>query len=343
MTSTVTTTAAVLTELAIEILGSAGVPEADARATADILVLADLQGITTHGTQRLGPYVERIRRDSVNPRPNVVVEEKTASLALVNGDDGLGQVAATRAVEVGLRLVEDTGIAYVGCLNSNHFGAIAPYAWRVCRNEIACVIGTNASTSIAPWGGADVKLGNNPFAIGAPRRDAAPFVLDIAMSFGARGKMRRLQERGEPLPPGWALDAEGNPTTDPAAGLAGFIQPIGGHKGAGLSMAIDILSGVLTGSGFATGVASMWDANAGPQRVGHFFVLIDPAKLIGLDTYYERMEAYAETIKSTPPVRAGGEVLLPGEPEAREHAKRSTSGIPMDEQHYATLRALANG
>ena len=268
---------------------------------------------------------------------------KAPSVALIDGDDGLGPVVGRRALDKAVRMAKDNGIAYVGCRNSNHFGAIAPYALLACRQEMICIIGTNAFTTMAPWGGREVKIGNNPLGVGAPRRGKPAYILDIAMSVAARGKIRKAHESGEKIPSGWALDPQGKPTADPLEGLKGFVLPIGGHKGYGLALAIAILSGVLTGGSFLTGVKSMLQQADEPQHVSHFFILINPAQVIGIDAYYENMEVFCTLVKNTEPIDPNKPVLLPGEHAAKTYETRITSGIPMARERLQVLENLAQG
>jgi LDH2 family malate/lactate/ureidoglycolate dehydrogenase len=332
-----------LQSLASSALKAVGVPEPDADAAAAILVTADLQGIDTHGTSRLAAYVTRVRDGVFNAKPDIVVESQSPAVAVIDGDRGLGPVVGSRALDLAVRLAAQNGVAYVGCRNSQHLGALAPYALRATRHGMVCFLGTNAFPSMAPWGGREVKVGNNPLGVGAPRRDAPAFILDIAMSVAARGKIRKAGAKGERIPDGWALDAEGNPTTDPAKALDGYVLPIGGHKGYGLALAVDILAGVLSGGAVSTEVQSLFKQKDKPQQVSFFFLAIDPAKTIGLDTYFERMETLCGLIKDTEPSSVGDPVLLPGEIEARELEIRSRDGIPMEAELLDSIRSLARG
>lgn len=329
--------------LACEALVRVGMPETDAEAAAEILVSADLQGIDTHGVRRLGPYVARIRDGVFNPRPEIRVAARTAAAAVVDGGDGLGPVVGLKGLRLAVELAAAAGVGYVACRNSQHFGALAAYARHAAAAEVVCLMGTTAFATMAPWGGREVRVGNNPLGIAAPRRNAPPFILDIAMSVAARGKLRLAQERGEAIPPGWALDAHGNPTTDPLEGLKGFVLPIGGHKGYGLALAVDILAGVLAGGAVSSEVGSLFQQNRAPQRVGHFFIAIDPARLLGRDVYDRRMEEMCRAMTEVAPLDPARPVMLPGEMEARTLADRSARGIPMNLDEFEALQALAAG
>jgi LDH2 family malate/lactate/ureidoglycolate dehydrogenase len=203
--------------------------------------------------------------------------------------------------------------------------------------------GTNAFRMIAPWGGTQVKLGNNPLAFGAPCRNEPHFILDIAMSVGARGKIRAAQERGEAIPAGWALDSRGQPTTDPLEALKGFVMPIGGHKGYGLALMVDILSGVLTGALFGSDARSLFQDKSDPQGLGHFFIVIDPARFMDIGDFHDRMERLGRDMRSAPAADPERPVVLPGEFEHKAAAERSARGIPVEATLMRQLEALARG
>jgi ureidoglycolate dehydrogenase (NAD+) len=243
-----------LTELATDAFRHAGVSAEDARISSRILVEADMMGLGTHGVVRIPSYLERMRLGGVDPQAVVRVDPRGSAMAIAEGNNGLGPVVGGRALAAGLDMVAANGIAYVGCRNSNHFGALAPYALQACEAGSVLIAGTNASTTMVPWGGKEARMGNNPLCIAAPCADGTHFILDMAMSVAARGKIRAAQAAGSSIPQGWAVNQSGLPTTDPAEALAGFLLPVGGYKGAGLSMAVDILSGVISGAGFLTGV-----------------------------------------------------------------------------------------
>ena len=319
-----------------------GCPSGDAETAAEILVTTDLMGISTHGVHRLEQYLKRVRAGVINPIPNITVDDRAPALAILNGDGGQGQVVAARALELAMSKARANGIGYVGVKNSNHFGATAPYGYAASVAVMALICGTNASPAMAPFGGQDFKMGNNPLGFAAPRRAGAPFMLDIAMSVAARGKMRKLRDTGKQMPDGWALDVDGNPTTDPSAGLNGFIQFIGGHKGYGLSLMVDILSGLLSGGHFLEDVGDMW-AETEPQGVSHFFIVIDPIRLLGAGNYYDRMDKFVETIKLSTPSKEGGEILIPGETEYRAIQKHRKSGILITKEQLAKIKCLASG
>ncbi|MEO3431420.1 Ldh family oxidoreductase [Pelagibius sp. CAU 1746] len=343
MNDQVTVPAGELRGLAAAALTAAGAQAGHAAATADVLVESDLLGIATHGVQRLASYCQRLRQGGIKAAARITVERKAPSLALVDGDSALGQAVATTALECGLEMTAETGIAYVGCCNSNHLGALAPYALKACERGFLLIGGSNAASTMAPWGGREARLGNNPLSIAAPCPEPPHFILDMAMSVAARGRVRRAEREGTPIPEGWALDPEGRPTTDPAAALAGFLLPFGGHKGSGLSQAIDLLAGVATGARFLTGLSSGIGHPERPSGSGHFFVLLDPDRLIGAETYAAAAARFRRLVQETPPADPAAPVRIPGQRQQAHRAKALDHGIVLPRDLLAEIEALTAG
>jgi LDH2 family malate/lactate/ureidoglycolate dehydrogenase len=341
MTTKTTIAADSLMFLSNKVLEAAGLPPKDAAAASPVLVEGDMMGIGTHGVGRLPGYCERIRVGGIAAKAEITVDRRAASLAIVDGGNALGPLVGAKALEAALDIVRETGIAYVGCRNSNHFGAIAPYALMACEAEFVSIMGTGASTTMPPWGGAEARIGNNPIGIAAPCDGEPHFILDMAMSVAARGKIRAAQAVGRPIPEGWAVNADGQPTTDPSTALAGFLVPFGGHKGSGLSQAVDLLSGVLSGARFLTGVSSWVDKPEAPQGIGHFFLLIDPERLIGREAFQSAMQEFRSLIQGTPPADPAQPVLLPGQREQIRRARALREGIAISASLLDDLRRLA--
>lgn len=332
-----------LKNLSIEVFCRAGILPEDARMASEILIEADLMGVSTHGVLRLQSYTDRLRSGGMKRDARITIDKRAPSLALVDGDNGLGPLIGAKALNAALEMVRETGIAYVGCRNSNHFGALAPYAIQACEAGFVFMGATNASTTICPWGGKEARLGNNPFSIAAPRRGDLHFILDMAMSVAARGKIRAARDNGEPIPAGWAVDENGLPTTDPRQALAGFLLPMGGYKGSGFSMAVDILAGVLTGARFLTDISSWADNPDEPSGIGHFFVLIDPDRLIGRENFAAAMNRFCDTVLSTPAADVTQPVLLPGQIEQAHRQKALAEGIDIPADLLESIKALAAG
>lgn len=325
------------TRIAAELLGANGVPSADAATIARCLVRADLRGVDSHGITRLPGYLDRLRRGLIRPDPELVPERIALATARLDGQDGFGFVVATRAMAEATSIATTTGIGMVGVRRSTHFGMAANYALQAIEAGFIGIVFTNASPGMAPFGARDAIIGTSPLAAGAPGGALGPFVLDMSPAVVARGRIRRAVRHGEPIPEGWALDADGRPTTDPAAALAGVMLPIGGPKGSGISMLMDILGGVLTGAAFAGRVGDMTKEFDRPQDVGHLLVAIRPDLFLPRDEYLARMDTLIARIHEARPAAGFNEVLVPGELEARREREREVSGIPYDPADLAGL------
>ncbi|MGJ3260486.1 MAG: Ldh family oxidoreductase [Rhodospirillales bacterium] len=333
--------AAELTALSNAALTRHGLSEADAETTSRILVDADMMGLPTHGVVRLDPYTARLRNGAADPNARPALDQRAPSLALVDGKDATGPVVAQLALDAAFEMTAETGIAYVGCRTSNHCGALAPYGLQACEKGYVMMCGTGASPTMPPFGGTGAVIGNNPLCMAAPCPEAPHFLLDMAMSVVARGKIRKAIAEGTSIPEGWAVDKDGKPTTDPVAANEGFLIAVGGHKGSGLSMAVDILSDLICGATFLTGIASWTDDITAKQGLGHFFLLIDPARLIGREAYDARMGEFQSIIRGTPPADPARPVLMPGELEQTAMAAARRDGIEINDKLLAEVRTLA--
>lgn len=323
------------------LLATANVPPRDAATIARCLVEADLRGVDTHGLMRLPVYLDRARRGLVNPAPRLVVEQRTPVAGALDGQNGYGFVVATHAMAHAIATAKTYGMGIVSVRRSTHFGMAASYVLQAIAAGMMSMVFTNASRAMPPWGGREPLLGTSPFAAGAPGGDLPPFVLDMAPSVAARGKIRKAERRGEPIPLGYALDAEGRPTTDAAAALAGVVLPIGGPKGSGLAMMMDIFSGVVSGAAYGGDVGDQQKTVDRPQNVGHFILAMKPDLFVSEAEYKTRMDTLARRIRAVPRAEGFDEILLPGEREAREMERRSQAGIPYVTAEIAMLDAEA--
>ena len=317
-----------------------GMPQEDAALLADSLVQADLWGHQSHGVLRLDWYRERILAGSMGARTEPQLVSDAGSIAVIDGRDGVGQVLAKRAMEEAVARAGRHGIGAVAVRNSNHFGT-AMY-WTRIAARAGCIgfLSTNASPSMAPWGGRSKVLGNNPWSIAAPAGKRAPMILDLANTAVARGKVYLARQRGEPIPEGWALDADGRPTTDAQAAIDGIILPMAGHKGYAITVMMDVLSGVLTGSGFASGVHGPYQAEH-RSRCGHLALALCVDAFQPLAEFEARMERLIEELKSAPRAPGSEEVYYPGELEARDDARNRARGLELPQATIDELRALA--
>lgn len=335
--------AARLRELSHAALQAAGVPAEDARAGGDILWTGEMMGISTHGVRRLIFYIQRIRDGAIAPRPDLRIEQPGAGTVVIDGGNGLGPVVGSRGVAEALRVARETGIGFVTCRNSHHFGPVAPYALRAVQAGMVAIMGTNAQPVMSPWRGATVTHGNNPIAFAAPRRNGPPFIIDVAQSVVAYSKLRHAHEAGEPIPQGWAADADGKPTTDAEAGMKGFVLPIGGHKGYGFALGVEILAAALSGGAIGAEVKALYRRDATPQGVCHFFIVIDPERTIGREPFLDRMDAMCSMMSAVAPIDPAEPVLIPGEPEARAMDDRERNGVPLPRDWIEDIEAMAAG
>jgi ureidoglycolate dehydrogenase (NAD+) len=330
-----------LHRLASEALGATGLRETDADDAARILVLGDLFGIHTHGVSRIESYGERLALGGIKAQPDMRIERVAPSIAKLDGDNGLGPLVGMRALREAMAMASESGTAAVFARASNHFGPVAPYNYLAAREGFASIIGSNASTTIAPTGGREARLGNSPVGFGIPG-DRAPIILDMAVSVVARAKIRDALKRGEPIPDTWATDAEGRPTTDPRAALDGFLQPIGGYKGYGLALIVDLFAGLLSGAAYLTHVQSWSDHPEKPQDLGHFFVLVDVKRLGSAEWLAARVADFKRILHETPPVDPARPVLLPGEIELGVLQRQRREGIAIADDVLAALRAITS-
>lgn len=349
MTSTITTTtttATAHTEAALLDLGTRafqglGLPPDDAADVARILVLADLFGLHTHGLSRVESYGERLNSGGINATPDIVVTDLAPALRMVDGDNGVGPVVGMHALRAAMEVAGTCGIGMVFARASNHFGPVSPYSLLAAEQGYASIIGSNATTTIAPWGGGDARLGNSPLGFGVPNPGGRPFLLDMAMSVVARAKIRAALKRGEAIPDTWATDSRGVPTTDPRAALDGFLMPIGGHKGYGLALMVDLFAGLLSNAAYLTHVKSWVDAPDEPQNLGHFFILIDTRRLGSTAWLAQRMNDFAAILHASPAVDAERPVIVPGEIELDRLERHRAHGITLDADTMALLRGYA--
>jgi len=332
-----------LLALASAALQSFGMAGADARDASRILVLADLFGIHTHGVERIASYGQRMLIGGINPRPRITLDVVAPTMVRLDGDNGVGPLVGVRALEAAMATAGEAGVAAVFARGSNHFGPIAPYTFIAAEAGFASIIGSNATNTITPWGVREARLGNNPLAFGIPNPKGKPLILDMAVSVAARAKIRSALERGEAIPPTWATDRDGRPTTDPGEALSGFLLPIGGHKGYGLALMVDLLAGVLSGAGYLTHVRSWLDAPAEPQNLGHFFFLLETTRLGSPEWLASRIADFCAILHGTPAADSNNPVLVPGEIELTHLDRQRREGIALDSSVLAGLERLASG
>lgn len=330
-----------LTEFGAEVLTSLGVPAPDARLVSDSLVTSDMWGHPSHGMLRLPWYVARLRSGVMQA---VTAEELVVdggAVAVLDGHDGVGQVVIARACDEAVARAAVHGVGVVAVRNSNHFGTAAYWTRRMTRAACVGILTTNGSPAMAPWGGTEKTVGANPWSIATPGGSHPPAVLDIANTGVARGKIYAAVERGEQIPDTWAMDENGVPTTDPQVAVGGLLTPMGAHKGYGISFMMDVLSGVLTGSGFATDVVGPFvpDQRSG---CGHLVIALKIDALLPDGDFGSRIDDLIATTKSVPRATGVDEIYYPGEIEARAETTGRRVGVRLPDKTVQDLRELGD-
>ena len=321
-------------DLAIRVLLASGVSEPNAEPVARGLVAADADGLGSHGLLRLPAYADQALVGKVNGQATALVERTGSGTLRVDAKDGFAFPAIDLAVEEGAALAKQAGIAGVAIHNSHHAGVLGHHVEAAAQHGLVALAFTNSRSAIAPWGGKVPLFGTNPIAFAAPRRDQPPLVVDLSVSKAARGRVMVAHARGEPIPGDWALDAQGHPTTDAAAALAGTLLPFGDAKGAALALVVEILAAALTGSAFGFETSSMFDAEGAPPRLGQLFVFVAPRRLAG-EGFGDRLELLISTVLAQPGTR------LPGQRRLESRARAAVEGIHIPPDLLGNLQRRA--
>ncbi|KAF2724161.1 Malate/L-lactate dehydrogenase [Polychaeton citri CBS 116435] len=317
------------------------VPSENAKIVAGCLVAADLRGIDTHGINRLPSYMNRIRQGVLDAAAQPVLNPVTPVVAQVDGRNAFGFVAAHIGMSKAIEMASTFGIGMVSVKHSNHFGMSAWMVQQAIDAGMMSLVFTNSSPALPVWGGKEKLMGVSPLACGAPAGEGTkPFILDMAPSVAARGKIYKALRRGEKIPTDWALDAEGRRTDDPAAALEGVMLPMGGPKGSALSIMMDVFSGVLSGSAFAGNVTNPYDPSR-PADVGHFLVAIKPDLFMSLDDFKGRMDYLYQRVVGSEKMAGVDKIYFPGEIEQITEETRRQEGIPFVESEVSALNAEA--
>jgi LDH2 family malate/lactate/ureidoglycolate dehydrogenase len=328
-----------LKRICIAVLEAIGTPRDEAEIVADSLVKANLRGVDSHGVFRLTVYVNRVKHKTIIPGAPFKIVRETPSTALVSGGFGFGQVIGVKAMKLAVEKARETGIGAVSVFDTNHFGMAAYYAMIALQNDMIGVVTCNTSPWVVPWGGRVPMLGTNPICVAIPSGQDIPTILDMATSAVARGKIERAAKEGKPIPEGWAVDQNGEPTTDPLAALKGALLPFGGPKGYGLSFIVDVISGALAGAACGKDVCSLF-----PERrkcnVGQFFLAINVDAFIPIRDFKATVDKVVLELRSSPPAPGYASVLIPGEIEYRTEQKRLLEGVPLSDETWQRLKKL---
>ena len=317
-----------------------GMAAPDALLLADSLVFADLRGIHSHGVLRVPEYVEKLTVKGVNPRGRPQVVKQFGGCVVVDGGNSMGQIGMHFAMDEAIRRAEEHGIAAAAIRGSNHSGAMAYYAIQALPHNMIGFATTNALPTMAPWGGAEKIVGINPLGIAIPAHTELPIVHDAAFSGSSHGKIRIYQQKGLPIPESWALDKDGNPTTDPAVAIDGLLRPIGEFKGVSLALIMGMLSSMLSGAAYGLELGNMVDGPRAGQD-GHFVAAIKIAAFEEVDRFKERIDQAIRQLHEVRKAPGFERTYAPGEVEQlREQAYRR-DGIPLNEVTLADLRRVA--
>jgi LDH2 family malate/lactate/ureidoglycolate dehydrogenase len=338
-----------------QIFQKLGVSKDDSDVTADILVASDLRGIPSHGVARLKRYYDGIKNGLMIPDAKSTIEKETPSTAAINANNGLGQPAGYFGMNLAIQKAKETGLGFVTVAHSNHYGIAGYYSMMALEEgDLIGISMTNSAPLVVPTFSKDMLIGTNPISIAAPCAKERPFVLDMATSVVPRGKFEVYERENKPVPFGWAVDEQGVPSTDTkkiienmAKTLGGGILPLGGagelqsgHKGYGMSLMVDILSGVLSGAKFGPFVK----ANTGGEKfinVGHFFGVIKIENFIDLDQFKKTMDKMIQNLKNSQKAKGENRVYLHGEKEFEKWDDYKKNGVPLQDKVVANLQKMA--
>jgi LDH2 family malate/lactate/ureidoglycolate dehydrogenase len=319
-----------------------GVPPADAQLVAGLMVQADLLGYDTHGSFRLRQYVNRLRDGGNNATARVHTVVDKESIAIVDGDNGLGHLAMRQAAQLAIDKAKSSGLGWVGVRNGNHAGPLSLYVNKIMEANMIGIGGAVGSANhVAPFGGLDLLLGTNPLAIAIPAGKSPPFVLDMATTTSSAGKIKVLAQRGESMPEGWMVDREGNPLTDPKRQDEGLLLPIGGAKGYGLAMAIGLLAGTLNGAVFGKDVVNFTKETKTPTNTGQFIVAISIEAFGDLDQFKATVDTIFAEMQDSTALPGYDPVRIPGQSRGDVLAERTKNGIPLHPNHVKALAGIA--
>jgi len=331
-----------------------GVPEEDAKICADVLLAADLRGISSHGISRLMLYVNRIRNGTLSPVTRLAVVREGPTTAVLDAQNGMGMVAGYRAMELAIRKARAYGLGAVVVRNSSHYGIAGYYALMAAREGMIGMSFTNARPSVAPTFGVEPMLGTNPIAFACPTDDPFPFCFDAATSVTQRGKIEVLARLGKPTPEGWVIDREGKPATDSEAILRGLPKDLfallplggageefGGHKGYGLATMVEILCSALSGGPFLKELSDQDEqGRPKPSRLGHFFLALDIQRFLPQEEFKHLVGEILRALRASAKAPGAERIYTAGEKAYLREQEIRAKGVPIDPSLWETLRKL---
>ena len=326
-----------LDDFTYSVFHALGIPPGDARIVVDVLSQANLRGVETHGTDMLPSYVRRIRGGMINPKPRIRAVKEAVATMVIDADQALGHVGSKFGMQQAINKALMSGVGWVNVINSNHHAALAYYALMAAEQDMIGIVSTTTASCMAPWGSRQPLVGNNPLAVAVPCNRHDPLVLDMSCSLFAHGRVRLARERGEPIPDGLSIDADGNPNSDPEKSAS--LLPFGSYKGSGLAMMLGFLSGALAGStltGYQRGQPA-----SGPSELSHLMIAVNIDSFDDLEEFKETVDETIESWKGSATRPGFDEVYVPGEIEWRHVPDREENGIPLNASLVAELRKIA--
>ncbi|HWD59626.1 MAG TPA: Ldh family oxidoreductase [Stellaceae bacterium] len=321
---------------------AAGIPEADARKAAGLMAQSDISGADGHGVFRLPQYIRRIKKGGLNTRPHIVVHRTAPGTALVDGDNGLGSLVVARAVETAIEIAREQGVGWAGTRRGNHAGAAAVYAaMPVPHDMIGLYFAVGNANHLPPWGGIDMLLSTNPLAIAMPALEEPPLVLDMATTVAAYGKVKVAAQQGKTMPEGWMIDRQGRPLTDPHRADDGFLLPIGGYKGAAMSLMFGLLAGTLNGAANGDDVVDFNKDDVTPTNTGQAICVLDIKRFGDPVAFKRQVDSVIRQLHGSALLPGFDRIRLPGEDRAARVAERTANGIPIPPELKAALDKMA--
>lgn len=320
-----------------------GVPDDEAEIVAGLLARSDLRGVETHGVMRLPIYIQRLQKGYVRAVCKITTVKERGSTAFLEAHGSMGHVVAHKAMELAIRKATEQGIGWVSVKDSGHFGAAGLFPIRALEKDFIGYVITNSAPIMAPYGGRERILGNNPLSFAFPTVQYSPIVLDMSISVVSAGKLILCRKKGEKIPLGWAYDKNGFPTEDPYEGYegGGFLAAIGEYKGYGMILVHEMLTSILTGGKWTQHIKSLYEEDKiGIQGTCHSFMAIDPECFTGRENFKKEMDRYIKSIKESAKAQNVTEILMPGEPEYRTEAERLKQGIPLESTTLQELISL---
>ena len=328
-----------LRNIATEVVKKYGENESNASLVADCLVKADMRGIFTHGTYLLVTMFERIQAGMLNIPTKITLLKEKEAVSLIDGGNGLGQLAARRAMEISIEKAKKSGIAVTSVKNTNNISFLGYYADLASQQGMIGIAASNAAPSMAPWGSTEAFIGTSPFSVSIPAKEKRPIILDMSSSIVARGKIRKASRNKEKIPLGWAIDSEGTPTSNPEEALKGTLLPIAGPKGSALAVVIDVICGLLSGSQYGPKVKTFHKLE-GPTGVGAICMAMDISHFMDFSDFQSKIDDYIKAIKGLKKVKDTSEIFLPGEIELLKEEQARKEGIELDSPTIEKLNDL---